>query len=238
MLRIFNHHDYFLGLSMKENAFSIGEDNIRNVKHAYNTIADKYDSELSDYELCFFPQFFDTFEGKYAIDLGCGQGRIAEYCHVEKGLDIFGCDISERMLEIAANKNKFPDNISFILSDMQKVESPRQYDVAIASFSFMHLTYSQARKTLINLSNLLKRDGMLFISLLLGDKCGYVNDPLDSNVKIFVKQYTEIEITQLLTSSGYSVTAINYGEDNDVAALSKDAIYIFAKKRGKRYEFS
>ena len=209
------------------------ENNINIVRQAYNAIADRYDSDLSDYEIRYFLQFFDNFEGKSVIDLGCGQGRIAEYCYEKKGLDVLGCDISERMLEIATKKNKYPQNISFILSDMQTIELEKQFDVAIASFSFIHLTNAQVSKSLINLRKLLKDDGHIFISLLLGNMCGYVNEPLDSNVKIFVKQYTSSEITDLLASSGYCITGIHYGEDNDIAALSKEAIFIFARKEGK-----
>lgn len=206
------------------------DENTSIVRQAYNAIADKYNSDLSDYEVRFFSQFFDSFHGRNAIDLGCGQGRIAEYCHEKKGLDVLGCDISERMLEIAESKNKYPQNISFVLADMQKITSSTQFDIAIASFSFIHLTYFQAQITLRNLHRLLKDGGLIFISLLYGETCGYVSDPLDSAVKIFVKQYTPNEIAELLFSSGYKIISINFGEDNDVAALSKEAMFVFASK--------
>lgn len=206
------------------------EDNISVVRHAYNVIANKYESELSDYEHKYFAQFFSSFDGLYAIDLGCGQGRIAEYCYEQKGLNVLGCDISEGMLEIANRKNKYPQSISFVLCDMQSVDSDLQFDVAIASFSFIHLTYEQTQKTLLNLRKILTDDGLIFVSLLKGNLCGYVNDPIDSSVKIFVKQYTPVEIVNLLESVKFSTIAINYGEDNDVAALSKEAMFIFAKK--------
>lgn len=206
------------------------DENTNIVRQAYNIIADKYDSDLSDYEIRFFSQFFDSFHGRNAIDLGCGQGRIAEYCHEKKGLDVLGCDISERMLEIAEKKNKYPKSISFVLSDMQKIASPTQFDIAIASFSFIHLTYSQAQITLRNLHGMLIDGGLIFISLLCGETCGYISDPLDPSVRIFVKQYTPNEITDLLFSSGYKTISINFGEDNDVAALSKEAMFVFASK--------
>jgi len=209
------------------------DSNLCRVRDAYNIIADKYESALSDYEIYNYSCFFQSFDGKYALDLGCGQGRIAEYCFEMKSLNVLGCDISKKMLGIAKKRNSHPKEVAFILSDMQEVSSTIVFDAAIASFSLIHLTYSQAANTLLNLRKLLKDGGSLFISLLSGEFSGYVTDPLNVSVKIFVKQYTIDEITSLLISCGYSVTTINFGEDNDVAALSKDAMFVFARKEQK-----
>ena len=205
------------------------EENISTVRQAYNAIADKYESSLSEYEVCYFSEFFQSFEGENVIDLGCGQGRIAEFFHVKKGVNILGCDISENMLEYAHKRNHYHQNIQFILSDMQSVAAALKFDAAIASFSFIHLSYEQARNTLKNLKRLLKKNGSVYISLLCGELCGYVLDPLDPHAKIFVKQYTPVEITELLDSLNYKVTAIRYCEDNDIAALSKEAMFVFCK---------
>jgi|GEM_PF-5922907 len=206
------------------------EDNIQIVKQVYNMVAEKYDSSLSDDETNCLSRFFSIVEGDNLIDLGCGQGKIAEYCHEQKGFNITGYDISEKMLIIADKKNKYKENIHFVLSDMQTAESTIVFDAAIASFSLIHLTNDQVKNTLFNLRKMLKPGGYLYISVLAGTLCDYISEPLDSRIKIFVHQYTESTITALLESVNYKVVEINYGEDNAIAALSKNAIFIFARR--------
>lgn len=77
----------------------------------------------------------DAFE---VIDLGCGTGTISYFIKNKfKNAQITCMDISENMLEIAADK--IGDNISCICEDLNTFIFDKKYDVVVSSLALHHL---------------------------------------------------------------------------------------------------
>src|SRR3990172_8502785 len=64
--------------------------------------------------------FIKNLNGKKILDVGCGNGRYAQY-FIEKGLEIIGIDAVQAFIKIA--KSRVP-KAEFKLMDMRKLEFP------------------------------------------------------------------------------------------------------------------
>src|SRR5262245_1665314 len=85
-------------------------------------------------------RYADTVRGRGKVcDLGCGTGHVAQYLCAH-GVEIFGLDISPRMVQVARRLN--PD-ISFDEGDMQALDLPDSSLTGIVAFySMIHLARS------------------------------------------------------------------------------------------------
>lgn len=209
-----------------------GDKIVEVVKRAYDAIAelDVSGDVLAGDELQAFEKFLSRVSGNNVIDLGCGQGRLAKHVFEKIGANVVGYDLSSKNISIANSKNKYPNNITFNVSDMQTVSSDVLFDAAILSFSLIHLTHDQAVATLNNLFNLLRENAEVYISVSMGKTVGYRPEPVDENVMTFVKLYTEDEIRGILKSCGYQIAYFFFGEDINPTAFAKDSMFIIAHK--------
>ena len=81
------------------------------VASSYDTVAEDYAREIAD-ELVHKPldrkildRFATRVEGRGRVcDVGCGPGHVARYLHA-RSVDVFGLDLSSRMVEIAKVRN-------------------------------------------------------------------------------------------------------------------------------------
>ena len=76
-------------------------DNIEASKNAYNSFAEKYFEEFfDDWEgKEFIDEFLQKLAGKKILDLGCGNGNFCYYA-MQKGFEVKGYDISEKMIQV------------------------------------------------------------------------------------------------------------------------------------------
>jgi predicted SAM-dependent methyltransferase len=108
------------------------------------------------------------------------------------------------MIKLA--KESFP-YIEFVKEDMRYL-SNRYYplDGILASYSLIHLPKDQSRSTLASLYRLLKPADTIFVSIQSGDSQeGYFAHPLIPGEKLFLKIFSEKEITDLVQDCGSSI---------------------------------
>src|SRR5687767_14656650 len=114
-----------------------------NTQASYDRVAGEYAARLLD-ELDNKPldrelldRFAERVAGKGRVcDLGCGPGQIARYLH-ERGVDVFGLDLSPSMLEEA---RKAHPGIPFRQGDMRALDLPDNSLAGIAAFySILHI---------------------------------------------------------------------------------------------------
>ena len=108
----------------------------------------------------------DTFRvGSKLLELGCGTGRDASFMQ-DQGYDVYGMDASKSMLRIAETLHpnlrgrlsciRLPDEIGYC-SD--------SFDGVYSCATLMHLSKVDIRKTLFNIREILKDNGILFFSV-------------------------------------------------------------------------
>lgn len=136
------------------------------------------------------------------LDIGCGTGGYLPF-HLEKNVNITGLDISKEMLEIA--KLKFP-NIEFILGDIKKIEMSKIFNFAFMSFHVINYQNSKVEvlKTFQNISNHLKKDGILIFDFWHG--LAIENDPPKKVDKIFRNK--SLKLVRKTTPTVNSITQI------------------------------
>lgn len=103
------------------------------------------------------------FEGKRVLDLGCGYGWHCLYAANHGAKLIHGIDISEKMLEVAREKNS-ADVITYEQKAMEDLDFPEySFDVVLSSLAFH---YVKDFTTLVeNISHWMAKDGVFVFSV-------------------------------------------------------------------------
>jgi len=115
-------------------------------KAPYDDVARFYDLEYREIieDIPFYLEYA-RMQGSPVLELGCGTGRVLIPI-AETGLEVWGLDISEEMLNVARRKIEALDRavasrITLRRGDMKNVSLPERFNLAIIPFrSFLHLT--------------------------------------------------------------------------------------------------
>ncbi len=102
--------------------------------------------------------------GGKLMDVGCGNGRDSLY-FAANGLDVVGVDASEEA--ISRLKEKGAQNTLFVCDDFVTCRSlyQMQYDYFYSRWTIHAITEKQEEELLLNISNSIKKDGLLFIEV-------------------------------------------------------------------------
>ncbi len=124
------------------------------VKNHFENEAEEYDKliltlipyyqEMTDALMLSLP--FKSQENIRVLDLGCGTGNIS--AKIKKRFPnarITCVDMADKMIKRAQHKLKNYTDISFKLSNFQKLEIDEQYDAIISSLALHHLENNEAK---------------------------------------------------------------------------------------------
>lgn len=106
--------------------------------------------------------FKEQIQNKKILDIGCGTGVLTKFLLNLNAKEIWGIDISPKMIEIA--KKKFSENkiCHFICEDILSYNSKNKFDTIIIYNAYPHLPHTQALVNKINF--LLNENGLLIIA--------------------------------------------------------------------------
>lgn len=197
-------------------------------------LAETYDKIAKDYSKANyqtfwkkeFPVFKKMLKGRKVVDLGCGAGRDAEV-FVKNKFDYLGTDISKGMIAIA--KKRVPKG-QFLVMDLYKLKLPKEsFDGFWAAASLLHIPKSRAGKVLGSIRELLKKNGVGFISLKQKKHLeeGVITQNILSGkvmirpIKRFFAFYTKAEFKKILERSGFRLIkfTIKYWKPDDTTWL-------------------
>lgn len=113
--------------------------------------------------------FLKDKKSKNILELGCGNGRDAEYFS-KKGYNVIALDSSESLYQ----KDKLKKaNVQFLKCDVKRMKLKlNSFDVVYAHLSLHYFDNATTTKVFDKIYKILKPSGFLFI------KCKSINDPL------------------------------------------------------------
>jgi len=172
---------------------------------AYNIIAEDYNKRNYNH---FWPEEYKFYKsiisGNKIIDLGCGTGRDAEV-FVKDNFDYLGIDSSKEMLKIA--KERVAGG-RFELMDLRSIHLPLEsFDGFWASASLLHFPKKEVPTILKSFHNLLKNNGVGFISLKekRGMDEGVIKEEKCEGIERYFSFFTEEEMDNFLKNAGFSI---------------------------------
>ena len=120
------------------------------------------------------------------IDIGCGTGIHASLLS-NKGYDINGLDLSKEMLEMARTRL----NSDLYLQNILDININKKYDVIISMFAVInHLKNTdELEKCLLNLKNILNKEGKIIIDLHNPQSSGNKTDSYDNMTRTMKWNY-------------------------------------------------
>lgn len=193
----------------------------------HDELADDYldaFSEPSDY-LENFVEILD--QGSRVLDAGCGAGVDTSYLD-SQGFEVVGVDLSEEMLRVA--RENF-EGLDFQKMDLRKLDFPEEsFDGIVASFSLIYLEKSDLPSVLEDFSKILREDGLLFISVQVGEsEEKLVDDPVVEG-DIFLNVMSKEEIHGLLKEAGFQILEEHQREPKSPDEFDFNKLYMIAEK--------
>jgi SAM-dependent methyltransferase len=126
-------------------------------KHYYEQI-----NYTTSYFLPYLHNFISDFQGKEVLEIGCAEGGLLKVLS-EKGANVTGIEISKPRVDLALEKNP---NLNIILGDITapilSEKLNKKYDLIVMREVIEHIYKKE--ETFRNISELLKGQGLLFIS--------------------------------------------------------------------------
>lgn len=103
--------------------------------------------------------FSQGLDGR-VLDLACGPGQVAGYLQ-QKGLEVRGLDLSERMVELA--REHFPE-VDFEVGDLLNLGEESEFAAITAFYAMVHLKDRQLQRALSEMFRALRPGGRLLLT--------------------------------------------------------------------------
>lgn len=186
-------------------------------RNHFNKTAQEYNqSHDGKFVKCMYDDILERvykLNPKKVLDLGCGNGNILKVLSEKTSADLYGLDLSEQMIMEA--EKRLNADVNLTVGDAESLPyADDQFDLVICNASFHH--YTKPKTVLNEVKRILKKDG----TLILGDPTApfewyikFLNHFLKYSDSGDYKIYSQKDITELLTSSGFHVEdfkMINY----------------------------
>lgn len=112
----------------------------KNIKNFFNSIADSWDSReiITDTKINTLLKNVGINTDDKVLDVGCGTGRITSLLHNLTNQKIIGIDISDKMIEIAKEKYKDKNFVTFISDDFYNHIFEEKFDKIIIYNAYPH----------------------------------------------------------------------------------------------------
>ncbi len=137
---------------------------------SWDKVAQLYQEKFMDLDL--YNDSYDLFcsglsPGAALLEIGCGPGNITRYLlNRRPDLKIEATDISPQMIELAAQNCP---QAQFMVMDARNISELRhQYDAIVCGFCIPYLTEADTAVLINNISRLLVKGGVFYLSFVAG----------------------------------------------------------------------
>ena len=128
------------------------------------------------------------------LDLGCDAGYDSKILS-KMGSRVVGVDFSEKLVKIA--KKNVP-NCKFFLGDMtDKFDKLGKFDGILCLATIMHVDVTKMKQTFVNMSNALKKGGLMLISSFDGVGKNYEKSIIRIDGEVYDKSFNNYNASEL-----------------------------------------
>jgi len=200
--------------------------------HMYNKIAQKYSKVYSNYWKDIDKKYIDKFlkflpKDSMILDAGCGSCPVGGY-FVQKGYKVIGIDLSKKMLSIAKENNKA---IKLLNMDIRNLKFQKDYfDGIYCAYALTYVPIKDTDKTVKGFLEVLKNNGILFLSLLEGKGERKVKEELSPSDSLNINLFTKGQIVSTLEDNKFKILYCKVYKPKLHEASNNKVIFIIAGK--------
>jgi SAM-dependent methyltransferase len=207
---------------------------ISDLQTSYDRIAEEYVQRIFD-ELKHKPldrqlldRFADRLRGAGPVcDLGCGPGHVTRYLR-ERGVEVFGIDLSTAMVEQARKLNP---GIEFIQGNMFSLGvEDGAWSGIVAFYSIIHTPGVEMLSSLLEMNRVLQPGGLLLLAFHNGKDTIHMEEWWGHKVSLDTFFFPPIEIEGYLDSAGFQVEETIERPPYENVEYPSNRAYIFAGK--------
>ncbi|HRH35848.1 MAG TPA: class I SAM-dependent methyltransferase, partial [Catalimonadaceae bacterium] len=136
------------------------------------------------------------------LEIGCGPGNITQYLLAKRpDLEILGIDVAPNMIELAKKNN--PSARFQVMDCRNLLEIRSTFDGILCGFCLPYLSHSDGQKFIADCCQLLKEEGLLYLSFVEGEpeRSGY--QVSSSGERTYFYFYTLEFLTDLLQQNHF-----------------------------------
>ena len=145
---------------------------LSNCQSSYDRIAEEYTARIArelehkPLDRMLLDEFAARLKGAGRVcDLGCGPGHVARYLH-DRGVDIFGIDLSPGMIEQARKLNP---SMEFQQGNMLELDvNDGAWAAIVAFYSIVHIPKTDILQAFRQMFRVLRTGGLLFVAFHIG----------------------------------------------------------------------
>ncbi len=185
-------------------------DKYKETFNTWNNVAALYQDKFMNLDLYnetydYICNFIKNKKAKL-LDVGCGPGNITKYLLSKKSdFDIFGIDISPKMIELAKINNPLAN---FEVMDGRFIKNLKtKYDGIIVGFCLPYLSQIECNELISNSYNLLKENGLIYLSFIEGDP-NKSDFKISSGGRVFFNYHNLNSIKEKLITKKFNNTEV------------------------------
>lgn len=176
---------------------------------AFDKSAKIYQDKFMDVSL--FAGTFNIFCDNIAInnaailDIACGPGNISRYLLDRKpDYDVLGIDLSPNMLRLAQNNNP---GAKFQLMDCREISNiEKRFEGVMCGFCLPYLTPKEASELIVNVSGLLKSNGVFYLSTMEEDENTKSRFQISSSGdQVYVNYHREDDLARAFRENNFEI---------------------------------
>lgn len=182
-----------------------------------------------EYDRVLLDKFASGFDFESVVcDVGCGPGHITRYLF-DKGLNVFGVDISERCIEIARRENP---KMRFQVMDMATLDIADESLGGIVSYySIIHTPKRLVHTLFREFNRVLRKDGKILVVVKKDTTEGYVDELVGFKTPLYFTNFTEEELKDYMRASGFELVFLETRQPYDFE-IPVERIYAIGRKIG------
>ncbi|MFX1569059.1 MAG: class I SAM-dependent methyltransferase [Promethearchaeota archaeon] len=172
------------------------------IEQGYNKIAEDYYTQR---DLNKFNTELETFssllpENASILDAGCGAGIPTAKFLVEKGFNVIGIDLSDKMLSLA--RKNTPD-ATFLKMDINDITfNKNTFDGIISVYTLFHIPRGNHQEIFRRFYEILKPGGVIMLNIGIAESEG---KSIFFGVPIFWSNYNPKTTLDLVKKAGFSI---------------------------------